>query len=126
MFDDYLRKRAKSLGANVVNGLYMRLEQQGGDGPITVHYNSYEEGEPGGRALCCPWRADGAGGGGGEGRWGVESGGAEKGRAEGGGWCAAAALALYYTVRPVPACLPCAAQAQAARWASPPSWRSTW
>jgi geranylgeranyl reductase len=43
VFDDYLRKRANGLGANLINGLYMRMDQEG-DGPITVHYNKYEEG----------------------------------------------------------------------------------
>lgn len=27
--DDYLRKRAEKLGANVINGLMMRMEQPG-------------------------------------------------------------------------------------------------
>lgn len=45
VFDDYLRNRAKGLGAKVMNGLFMRMEQEGTEGPITVHYNSYEEGE---------------------------------------------------------------------------------
>jgi len=46
VFDDYLRKRAAKLGANLVNGLFMGIEQpQGPDGPITVRYNLYKEGE---------------------------------------------------------------------------------
>lgn len=44
VFDDYLRNRAKSLGANLINGLAMRLDYDGADGPITVHYNNYEDG----------------------------------------------------------------------------------
>jgi geranylgeranyl reductase len=45
VMDDYLRKRAQSLGAHVVNGLMMRMEQPAGaEGPITIHYNSYEGG----------------------------------------------------------------------------------
>ena len=43
-FDDYLRKRASGLGANLINGLYMGFKQDGADGPITVRYNKYEEG----------------------------------------------------------------------------------
>ncbi|EFN59338.1 hypothetical protein CHLNCDRAFT_29491, partial [Chlorella variabilis] len=44
VFDDFLRKRAAKLGANVINGLYMGMEQQG-DGPITLRYNKYNEGD---------------------------------------------------------------------------------
>merc|ERR1719199_173628 len=44
VFDDYLRKRASGLGANLINGLYMGMEQEGSDGPITLRYNKYEEG----------------------------------------------------------------------------------
>ena len=44
VFDDYLRNRASGLGANLINGLYMGMEQEGSDGPITVRYNKYEEG----------------------------------------------------------------------------------
>lgn len=44
VFDDYLRKRANSNGATLLNGLFMRIEQSSSDGPITVHYNKYEEG----------------------------------------------------------------------------------
>merc|ERR1719199_1724500 len=42
VFDDYLRNRASGLGANLINGLYMGMEQEGSDGPITVRYNKYE------------------------------------------------------------------------------------
>lgn len=46
VMDDFLRKRAAKFGANVVNGLMMRMEQPapGTDGPYTIHYNSYEDG----------------------------------------------------------------------------------
>lgn len=44
VFDDYLRKRANKNGASLVNGLFMRIEQDSTDGPITVHYNKYEDG----------------------------------------------------------------------------------
>jgi geranylgeranyl reductase len=44
VFDDYLRKRASKLGAKLVNGLYMGLETKG-DGPITIRYNEYKEGD---------------------------------------------------------------------------------
>ena len=40
VMDDFLRKRAKSLGANLVNGLFMKLEDPGaGNVRITIHYN---------------------------------------------------------------------------------------
>ncbi|GAB4817886.1 hypothetical protein N2152v2_004932 [Parachlorella kessleri] len=42
VFDDFLRKRAEGLGANLINGLFMRMEQQGADGPFTVTYNAYD------------------------------------------------------------------------------------
>ncbi|KAI7845337.1 hypothetical protein COHA_001044 [Chlorella ohadii] len=44
VFDDYLRKRASKLGAKLINGLYMGLETKG-DGPITIRYNEYKEGD---------------------------------------------------------------------------------
>jgi geranylgeranyl diphosphate/geranylgeranyl-bacteriochlorophyllide a reductase len=44
VFDDYLRKRAAKLGANVINGLMMRMDYDNGDGPITLHYNNYADG----------------------------------------------------------------------------------
>jgi hypothetical protein len=50
VFDDFLRKRAGKLGANLINGLYMGMEQQGPDGPITLRYNAYKEGEQ--RPVC--------------------------------------------------------------------------
>ena len=51
VMDDFLRKRAKSLGTNLVNGLFMKLDDPGqGNGPMTIHYNDSEEdakvGEP--------------------------------------------------------------------------------
>lgn len=45
VFDDYLRKRAIKNGANCINGLFMGLEQQGSDGPITLTFNDYAEGK---------------------------------------------------------------------------------
>lgn len=43
VMDDFLRKRAATNGAKVVNGLMMRMEQsEGAEGPIKIHYNSYE------------------------------------------------------------------------------------
>jgi len=43
VMDDFLRKRAKSLCTNLVNGLFMKLDDPGqGNGPITIHYNDYE------------------------------------------------------------------------------------
>jgi geranylgeranyl diphosphate/geranylgeranyl-bacteriochlorophyllide a reductase len=45
VFDNYLRNRAKSNGAAVLNGLMMRMEQpEGPEGPYIVHFNNYEEG----------------------------------------------------------------------------------
>ncbi|KAL4430731.1 hypothetical protein ABPG75_005987 [Micractinium tetrahymenae] len=45
VFDDFLRKRADKLGANLVNGLFMGMEQSSSDGPITIRYNLYKEGD---------------------------------------------------------------------------------
>jgi hypothetical protein len=42
--DDYLRKRASECGAKLINGLFMRMDQEGTDGAFTIHYNAYEEG----------------------------------------------------------------------------------
>jgi geranylgeranyl reductase len=43
VMDDFLRKRAKSLGTNLVNGLFMKLDDPGqGNGPMTIHYTDYE------------------------------------------------------------------------------------
>ncbi|KAL6767879.1 CHLP1 [Auxenochlorella protothecoides x Auxenochlorella symbiontica] len=42
VLDDYLRNRAQDLGANVINGLFMRMDQAPGDGPFTLHYNKYD------------------------------------------------------------------------------------
>ena len=44
VFDDYLRKRATKLGANLINGLFMGLETSSPDGPITIRYNKYNDG----------------------------------------------------------------------------------
>ena len=46
VMDDHLRKRAEGLGAKLVNGLLLRMEQpEGPQGPITVHFNDYEAGD---------------------------------------------------------------------------------
>ncbi|PSC75626.1 geranylgeranyl reductase [Micractinium conductrix] len=45
VFDDYLRKRATKLGANLINGLFMGLETSSPDGPITIRYNKYNDGD---------------------------------------------------------------------------------
>lgn len=61
VFDDFLRKRAAKLGAKVVNGLMMRMEQKdGADGPYTIHFNDYGEG-----GKVGPWCGAGCV------RWGV-------------------------------------------------------
>ena len=65
VMDDFLRKRAKSLGTNLVNGLFMKLEDPGqGNGAITIHYNDYEAdskvGEPKTMEVDCVIGADGA------------------------------------------------------------------
>ena len=44
VFDDFLRNRAAGYGAKLVNGLMMKLDGVQGDGPITVHFNNYEDG----------------------------------------------------------------------------------
>jgi len=44
VMDDFLRKRAEKLGAKIINGLMMKMEQQGSDGPITINYNGYTDG----------------------------------------------------------------------------------
>lgn len=43
VMDDFLRNRAKKLGANIINGLFMKMEDKG-DAGITIQYNSYEDG----------------------------------------------------------------------------------
>lgn len=53
VFDDFLRKRASKLGANLVNALFMGCEQSSPDGPITVRYNEYKEGELAGASIGC-------------------------------------------------------------------------
>ena len=43
VLDAYLRDRAKENGATVINGLAKSVKlQQGGEGPITVLYNNYD------------------------------------------------------------------------------------
>jgi geranylgeranyl reductase len=44
ILDSYLRKRATDLGTKVVNGLVMRLEQDGDEGAFTLHFNDYKDG----------------------------------------------------------------------------------
>ena len=45
VLDDFLRKRAESLGANVLNGLFLRLNMPtSDDDPYTLHYTLYKEG----------------------------------------------------------------------------------
>jgi len=44
VFDDFLRNRAAGYGAKLINGLMMKLDGVQGDGPITVHFNNYEDG----------------------------------------------------------------------------------
>lgn len=105
VFDDYLRKRASKLGAKLVNGLFMGLEAQGADGPITIRYNEYNEGAP--AAL-------------GGGSWRHARPAARalgEARRRGIAQCTRSRP----TRRPLPA--PCP---QATRWASPPPWRWTW
>ena len=65
VMDDFLRKRAKSLGTNLVNGLFMKPDDPGqGNGPITIHYNDYEAdakvGEPKTMEVDVVIGADGA------------------------------------------------------------------
>lgn len=43
VMDDFLRKRAQSNGANIINGLFMKIEDKG-DAGIDLSYNSYEDG----------------------------------------------------------------------------------
>lgn len=46
VMDDFLRKRAEGLGAKLVNGLLLRMEQpEGPQGPIKIHYNDYAAGD---------------------------------------------------------------------------------
>jgi geranylgeranyl reductase len=43
VMDDFLRKRAVSVGTTMINGLFMKLDDPGqGNGPITISYNDYE------------------------------------------------------------------------------------
>lgn len=49
VLDAFLRDRAKNLGAQIINGLMMSMKfQQGKEGPITICYNSYDEGSKSG------------------------------------------------------------------------------
>ena len=46
MFDDFLRKRANSLGANLINGLFMSMDLPADDkSPYVIRYNDYDAGE---------------------------------------------------------------------------------
>lgn len=46
MFDDFLRKRAASLGANLINGLFMGMDlPTTADGSYKIQYNDYASGE---------------------------------------------------------------------------------
>jgi geranylgeranyl reductase len=60
VFDDYLRKRAQKNGAKLLNGLFMRSEQQGSEGPFTIQYNSYEDGSKMGTPASIEVRPPGA------------------------------------------------------------------
>ncbi len=44
VMDDFLRKRAAQNGAKIINGLMLKMEYDGADGPITIQYNNYEGG----------------------------------------------------------------------------------
>ena len=49
VMDDFLRKRAESLGANVINGLFLRMDSPAnGDDPYKIHYTLYKEGSTAG------------------------------------------------------------------------------
>ena len=46
MFDDFLRKRAQSLGATLINGLFMNMDlPSAGKASYTISYNDYDGGE---------------------------------------------------------------------------------
>lgn len=46
MFDDFLRKRAESLGTKVINGLFMGMDlPTSSDKPYVISYNDYASGE---------------------------------------------------------------------------------
>lgn len=45
VLDNYLRERAKSNGAKVINSLFMKFERpQGEEGPYKLFYNNYDAG----------------------------------------------------------------------------------
>eukprot|EP01025_Chloroclados_australasicus_P050854 TRINITY_DN590_c0_g1_i1.p1 TRINITY_DN590_c0_g1~~TRINITY_DN590_c0_g1_i1.p1 ORF type:complete len:460 (-),score=62.26 TRINITY_DN590_c0_g1_i1:299-1678(-) len=65
VLDGYLRDRAEKLGTKVINGLMMKLDiSDNGEGPITLHYNKYEDGRkqgiPSSLEVDCVIGADGA------------------------------------------------------------------
>ena len=46
MFDDFLRRRAQSNGAALINGLFMSMDlPTSSTGSYTIQYNDYEAGE---------------------------------------------------------------------------------
>jgi geranylgeranyl reductase len=46
VFDDFLRKRAASLGATLINGLFMGMDLPANDSsPYTIQYNDYDAGD---------------------------------------------------------------------------------
>eukprot|EP00217_Crustomastix_stigmatica_P003958 CAMPEP_0183792036 /NCGR_PEP_ID=MMETSP0803_2-20130417/2289_1 /TAXON_ID=195967 /ORGANISM="Crustomastix stigmata, Strain CCMP3273" /LENGTH=462 /DNA_ID=CAMNT_0026036377 /DNA_START=53 /DNA_END=1441 /DNA_ORIENTATION=- len=63
VMDDFLRKRAQALGATLINGLFMKISENG-DGTYTLSYNDYEgdakAGEPKEMVVDAVIGADGA------------------------------------------------------------------
>jgi geranylgeranyl reductase len=51
VFDAYLRERAEKNGAKLENGLMKRIEQADPEGPITIHYNKFTDGDKVGAAA---------------------------------------------------------------------------
>jgi geranylgeranyl diphosphate/geranylgeranyl-bacteriochlorophyllide a reductase len=49
VFDDFLRKRAESNGAQVINGLMMGFTQEEKDGSFKLRYNDFSAG---GKVRC--------------------------------------------------------------------------
>eukprot|EP00884_Botryococcus_braunii_P021818 jgi/Botrbrau1/831/Bobra.0352s0028.1 len=45
VMDDFLRNRAAKNGASVINGLFLKQKQDDPEGPITVSFNRYNEGD---------------------------------------------------------------------------------
>ena len=45
VLDNYLRQRAAGNGAQLYNGLFLRMEQkEGEEGPFTINFSNYEDG----------------------------------------------------------------------------------